>query len=64
MSLWSVFRGNKQDPKTVGEFLTHAIDHIRNGGNVASCETKLSDGTPILISLKRVTASDAGSEHG
>lgn len=53
MSLWNVFRGNKQDAGTVGEFLTHAVDHIRRGGNYAKSETSLSDGTRVDIIIKR-----------
>jgi hypothetical protein len=60
VSLWNVFRGNKQDAKTMGEFLTHAIDHIRNGGNFATSETKLADGTHVKLSLERLPNSGEG----
>ena len=33
--------------------LVDAWDHIRNGGNFATCETKLADGTPVKLSLER-----------
>ena len=54
LRLWNVLRGNKEDADTMGEFLTHAIDHIRNGGNIAACETKLADGTCIKLSIERI----------
>ena len=64
MSLWSIFRGNKHDAETVGEFMTHAIEHIRNGGNFSVCETKLDCGTDVELSIKRIPSqSDAGAKH-
>ncbi len=63
MSVWGIFRGNKQDAKTVAEFLAYAIDHIRNGGNVATCEATLTDGTPVKLSLERRSQSDAEAKQ-
>lgn len=62
MSLWSVFRGNKHDAKKVGEFLTHAIEHVRNGGNFATCETVLHDGTQVELTLKRIPPQSDASD--
>jgi hypothetical protein len=57
VSLCNVFRGNKQDAKTVGEFLACAIDHIRNGGNIATSTTVLADGTHVKLSVERLPNS-------
>lgn len=65
MSLWSIFRGNKRDAKTVGEFLTYAIDHVSNYGTYATCETTLENGTRVKLSMERIPPQpDRGTEHG
>lgn len=55
LSIFRVFLCNKNDARTLGEFLTHAIDHIKNGGNFAKCETQLENGTCLEITIKRIT---------
>ena len=49
-----VFRGNKLDARTMGEFLVHAIEHIREDGNKAVCETELADGKKIRLTVERL----------
>lgn len=61
-SLLNVISGNRQDAKTMGAFLTHAIDHLRNGGKIATCESALADGTAVRLSLERVAASEPRAE--
>ena len=61
MTLIDIWKGNKNDAKTVGEFLTYAIDHIRNGGNYAFAESKLADGTPVKLSIERLSRLSDGS---
>lgn len=48
----------------LGLFLTSAVDHIEKGGNVASAQTTLTDGTKVEVRVSRlgVRAPRAGSD--
>jgi hypothetical protein len=67
MSLWNVFRNNKQNAaiqnaQTLSEFMALAINYIRDGAEIASCDVTLPDGTPIsIVVAKRISDCAARS---
>lgn len=41
----------------LGIFLTSAVDHIEKGGNLASAEVELTDGTKVELRMSRVSCA-------
>lgn len=48
----------------VGLFLAGAIDHIEKGGNLASGQVELRDGTLVELSMLRLPVKAPGESHG
>lgn len=42
----------------LGMFLTTAVEHLEKGGNFASCETELTNGTKVEVRIIRIKPPD------